>query len=270
MRTSRILASAVAVGGLYATGAMLSYRYLSVPGSGASFFPAAGITLAVLLSTPRRLWPYWLVAVAIAEVVVDLEHNHLTVFMALGFALGECRRAVRRREPRRQGLTTPRNAAQRVPPLVRDLCRHRGTVRRRPHRRPRHQHKRRARPALDRGRVVARRRVGCAGDRDPDPRVAAPRLLRQLRLVLRDRRPRGRGVRRHDGARALLARVVRLPRPSRSDPRRAARRSVGHRPCGRGRGNGCELGGRERTCRNAHRSPRPGRRARSTRSGSSR
>ena len=87
MRTSRILVSAVAVGGLYAIGAMLSYRYLSVPGSGASFFPAAGITLAALLSTPRRLWPYWLAAVAIAEIVVDLEHNHLTVFMALGFAL---------------------------------------------------------------------------------------------------------------------------------------------------------------------------------------
>lgn len=87
MRTSRILASAVAVGGLYAVGAILSYRYLSVPASGASFFPAAGLTLAVLLSTPRRLWPYWLAAVAIAEIVVDLEYNHLSVFMALGFAI---------------------------------------------------------------------------------------------------------------------------------------------------------------------------------------
>jgi integral membrane sensor domain MASE1 len=86
MRTLRIVAVAAVVGGLYAVGAVLTYRYLSAPGAGASFFPPAGITLAALLATRRRDWWIFLLAVGIAEIAVDLGHGQ-TVFMALGFAV---------------------------------------------------------------------------------------------------------------------------------------------------------------------------------------
>jgi signal transduction histidine kinase len=86
MRTLRMCAAAAAVGGLYALGAVLTYRYLSAPGAGASFFPPAGITLAALLATPRRYWWMFLLAAGIAEITVDLTHGQ-TVFMAVGFAV---------------------------------------------------------------------------------------------------------------------------------------------------------------------------------------
>jgi signal transduction histidine kinase len=86
MRTLRTCAAAAAVGGLYALGAVLTERYLSAPGAGASFFPPAGISLAALLATPRRYWWLFLVAIGIAEITVDLSHGQ-TVFMALGFAV---------------------------------------------------------------------------------------------------------------------------------------------------------------------------------------
>jgi signal transduction histidine kinase len=85
MRTLRMVAAAAVVGGLYALGAAVTYRYLSAPDAGASFFPPAGITLAALLATPRRTWWVWLLAVGIAEFSVDLTHGQ-TVFMAVGFA----------------------------------------------------------------------------------------------------------------------------------------------------------------------------------------
>jgi signal transduction histidine kinase len=86
MRTLRMCAAAAVVGGLYALGAVLTYRYLSAPGAGASFFPPAGISLAALLATPRRYWWMFLLAVGIAEMTVDLTHGQ-TMFMALGFGL---------------------------------------------------------------------------------------------------------------------------------------------------------------------------------------
>ena len=85
-RWARMSTAAVALGVVYALGALLPFWFLSSPDAGAAFFPAAGLTLAALLLTPPRTWPLWLAAVAVAEVAVDLTH-HQTVPMALGFAV---------------------------------------------------------------------------------------------------------------------------------------------------------------------------------------
>src|SRR4051794_25474662 len=81
----RPVAAAVALGGLYALGALLPFWFLSSPAAGAAFFPSAGMTLAALVVAPRRTWPLWLATVAVAEVAVDLTHGQ-TLAMALGFA----------------------------------------------------------------------------------------------------------------------------------------------------------------------------------------
>src|SRR5215213_2748132 len=85
LRWAWMSAAAFALGGLYALGALLPFWFLSSPDAGAAFFPSAGVTLAALALTPRRTWPLWLAAVAVAEVAVDLTHDQ-TVPMALGFA----------------------------------------------------------------------------------------------------------------------------------------------------------------------------------------
>ena len=67
------------------SGALLTFWYFSAPETGVAFFPPAGLTLATLLLTPRRTWPLWLAAVAVAEIWIDLAHGQ-TLFMAVGFA----------------------------------------------------------------------------------------------------------------------------------------------------------------------------------------
>ncbi len=79
-------AIAALLGGFYAFGALIPFWYLANPAEGTALFAPAGLTLATLLLTPRRTWPLWLGAFAIAEISVDLVHNQ-SVFMALGFAL---------------------------------------------------------------------------------------------------------------------------------------------------------------------------------------
>ena len=85
MRSTRRLALAVLFGCAYALGALLTIWYFNTPKAGAAFFPSAGLTLAMLLLTPRRTWPLWLAAVAVAEISIDLVHGE-TMFMAVGFA----------------------------------------------------------------------------------------------------------------------------------------------------------------------------------------
>jgi signal transduction histidine kinase len=105
----RLGAAVVGVGALYAVGALLPFWFLSSPDAGAAFFPSAGVTLAALALTPRRTWPFFLAAVAVAEVAVDLTHGQ-TVPMALGFA------AANVIEPL-LGAATARGLAPRVPSL---------------------------------------------------------------------------------------------------------------------------------------------------------
>src|SRR5580765_211170 len=80
-----MVALAAVIGGIYALGALLTFWYLSAPETGVAFFPPAGLTLATLLLTPRRTWPLWLTAVAVAEIWIDLAHGQ-TILMAGGFA----------------------------------------------------------------------------------------------------------------------------------------------------------------------------------------
>ena len=76
---------AIGLGGLYALGALLPFWYLKSPEAGAAFFPSAGLTLAVLLLTPRRTWPIWLAVIGVSEFLVDITHGQRAA-MAIGFA----------------------------------------------------------------------------------------------------------------------------------------------------------------------------------------
>jgi signal transduction histidine kinase len=79
------LALAVGLGGLYALGALFPFWFLNDPAAGAAFFPPAGLTVAALLLSPRRTWPLWMLAIAVAEVWVDMAHG-LAFATAIGFA----------------------------------------------------------------------------------------------------------------------------------------------------------------------------------------
>ena len=81
-----LAATAVGLAVLYALGALLPFSYLASPAAGAAFFPPAGLTLSILVLTPRSRWPLWLAAVAVAESFVDLTHGQ-SVAAALGFVL---------------------------------------------------------------------------------------------------------------------------------------------------------------------------------------
>ena len=68
----------------YAVGAELAWQSFGAE-VGFAFFPPAGISLAALLLVDRTRWPAVLAAVAVTEVVVDLQH-HLPLGVALGYA----------------------------------------------------------------------------------------------------------------------------------------------------------------------------------------
>jgi signal transduction histidine kinase len=83
---ARLAVVGSAFGLLYALGAVLPFWFLHTPEAGAAFFPPAGLTVGMLLITPRRTWPVWMAAAAAGELVVDLTHDQ-TLAMALGFVL---------------------------------------------------------------------------------------------------------------------------------------------------------------------------------------
>src|SRR5215469_8173898 len=61
------------VAALYAVGAELSFQSFS---SGAAFgFPPAGITVAAMLLTRRKLWPAIVAAIVVSEICVDVQHG---------------------------------------------------------------------------------------------------------------------------------------------------------------------------------------------------
>ncbi|MGL5817147.1 MAG: MASE1 domain-containing protein, partial [Phycicoccus sp.] len=68
----------------YGLGATCSW-VLFEAGSVAVFFPAAGVTVAALLLTGRRDWPWVLGAAAVTEVLLDSYHGQ-ALPLALGFA----------------------------------------------------------------------------------------------------------------------------------------------------------------------------------------
>jgi signal transduction histidine kinase len=65
---------AIGLGAVYALLKQASFWFLQPLGGGA-FYPPAGFALAVLVLTPRRTWPLWLVAFATAHMGVDLLHD---------------------------------------------------------------------------------------------------------------------------------------------------------------------------------------------------
>lgn len=75
------------VASLYAAFAMAAFRLSHHYSLGVSLFPAAGVSLAGLLLSPRRSWAWILLFVAIVEVGLDLLHGSGPV-LAFTFAVG--------------------------------------------------------------------------------------------------------------------------------------------------------------------------------------
>lgn len=86
LRVARAVGLFVLVAFGYVLGYQLASRWFSAEGQGASFFPAAGVTLAALVLVRRRLWPIVLAAAAISELVLDVS-NGTDVLASVGYAL---------------------------------------------------------------------------------------------------------------------------------------------------------------------------------------
>ena len=71
LRALRMAAMVAAFAALYTAGALVTYWYLTLSGASASFFPPAGLTLAVLMITPRRTWPVWLGSRVLASQLMN-------------------------------------------------------------------------------------------------------------------------------------------------------------------------------------------------------
>src|SRR5688572_10275462 len=69
-RIVRFVLLACLLSGLYALGALLPFWFLDTPVDGAAFFPAAGLTVSVLLLSPPRRWPWWLLLFGATEIAV--------------------------------------------------------------------------------------------------------------------------------------------------------------------------------------------------------
>jgi serine/threonine-protein kinase RsbW len=75
-----------AVGVAYAAGSQVAFSWFGADGLGASFFPAAGVTMAALLMVDRRRWWIVLAAAGLAELTVDLWHD-IDVLPSLGYVV---------------------------------------------------------------------------------------------------------------------------------------------------------------------------------------
>lgn len=81
----RALGLVLAVAVAYGVFSDMAYQWFDANGTNASFFPAAGVTMAALVALGRRWWPSVVVGALVAEVVVDLLHD-LSFAAALGYA----------------------------------------------------------------------------------------------------------------------------------------------------------------------------------------
>ena len=75
-----------AVGTAYALGSQLAYTWFGADGVSASFFPAAGVTLAALVLVARREWWIVLLAAGLAEFTLDVWHD-LSPAASAGYVL---------------------------------------------------------------------------------------------------------------------------------------------------------------------------------------
>jgi serine phosphatase RsbU (regulator of sigma subunit)/integral membrane sensor domain MASE1 len=110
------LALFLLVGLAYAAGSLTSYTWFNAGGVGATFFPAAGVTLAALVLVSPRRWPICLAAAGCAEVTIDLAHG-LSLGASVGYAVANLSEAS-------LGAALVRRFSSRLPPnlsLGRDL-----------------------------------------------------------------------------------------------------------------------------------------------------
>jgi serine phosphatase RsbU (regulator of sigma subunit)/anti-sigma regulatory factor (Ser/Thr protein kinase) len=82
----RDVITAVVVAVAYAAGSVTAYLLFNAFEAGAVFFPPAGVTLAALILTGYRTWPWVLGAAGITELVIDLVQGHDPSY-AWGFVL---------------------------------------------------------------------------------------------------------------------------------------------------------------------------------------
>lgn len=76
----------LAVAAAYAAGSLFSFLVLQAPVALAVLFPPAGVSLAALLLSPRRQWPWILGTVALTELAIDAAHGY-GALAATGYAL---------------------------------------------------------------------------------------------------------------------------------------------------------------------------------------
>jgi diguanylate cyclase (GGDEF)-like protein len=82
---------ALVVGGLYAG----IYKLIAVETSfgtsiGATFWPASGVTVSALVLRDRREWPFYLIAVYVADFAMDITCGGYRPEVAVGVALANC------------------------------------------------------------------------------------------------------------------------------------------------------------------------------------
>eukprot|EP01041_Mallomonas_annulata_P016967 gene16968-35192_t len=66
---------ALLIGLAYALGSEIAAAWFEADGTNASFFPAAGVTMAAVIALEVRWWPSVMVGAGVAEVLVDLSHD---------------------------------------------------------------------------------------------------------------------------------------------------------------------------------------------------
>ena len=77
---------AAMVAAAYAASSWVAFILFNASEAGAVFFPPAGVTLAALMLTSYRMWPWVLAAAGTAELTVDLVQGH-DIGYAWGFVL---------------------------------------------------------------------------------------------------------------------------------------------------------------------------------------
>lgn len=69
----------------YALGSLVAYSLIDLSAAGAVFFPAAGVSVAALVLSPRSQWPAILAAIVVTEFVIDSLQGQ-PLWASLGFA----------------------------------------------------------------------------------------------------------------------------------------------------------------------------------------
>jgi len=90
-RSARVLLGAVALGATYAG----IYKLILIGSTfgasvGATFWPASGVTVSVLILRSRREWPLYIVAIWIADFMLDTHGAGYSVPVSLGIATANC------------------------------------------------------------------------------------------------------------------------------------------------------------------------------------